>query len=323
MLNPRQLEAFRAVMLTGGMTAAAEMIRVTQPAMSRLIRDLQRSLDLRLFEKKGARLVPTGEAHAIYREVERSFVGLDRIAQAAVELRQRRAGALRIAALPALANGFLPRFMGSFLAARPKLDLALFGLTSHAVLDWVVSGQCDLGMAEIPIEQSAVELERLPPIRAVAVVPQGHRLARKRVLEPSDFAGQSFISLGQSTLLRFRIDSVFADAGIARQMRIETPLSMIACALAAANAGLAIVDPFTAQEFAGRGVVLRPFKPRVEVEFTILYSTRLALSGLARELIEEFRVAVAGFAASRQFHPPRQARDRSRPGRDGHAEKDQ
>ncbi len=323
MLNPRQLEAFRAVMLTGGMTAAAEMIRVTQPAMSRLIRDLQRSLDLRLFEKKGARLVPTGEAHAIYREVERSFVGLDRIAQAAVELRQRRAGALRIAALPALANGFLPRFMGSFLATRPKLDLALFGLTSHAVLDWVVSGQCDLGMAEIPIEQSAVELERLPPIRAVAVVPQGHRLARKRVLEPSDFAGQSFISLGQSTLLRFRIDSVFADAGIARQMRIETPLSMIACALAAANAGLAIVDPFTAQEFAGRGVVLRPFKPRVEVEFTILYSTRLALSGLARELIEEFRVAVAGFAASRQFHPPRQARDRSRPSRDGQAEKGQ
>ena len=48
MLNPRQLEAFRAVMLTGGMTAAAEMIRVTQPAMSRLIRDLQRSLDLKL-----------------------------------------------------------------------------------------------------------------------------------------------------------------------------------------------------------------------------------------------------------------------------------
>lgn len=303
MLNPRQLEAFRAVMLTGGMTAAAEMIRVTQPAMSRLIRDLQRSLDLKLFEKRGARLVPTGEAHALYREVERSFVGLDRIAQVSVELRQRRAGALRIAALPALANGFLPRFMGDFLAARPKLDLALFGMTSRAVLDWVVSGQCDLGMAEIPIEHPAVELEKLPAVRAVAVVPKGHRLARKRVLEPRDFAGQSFISLGQSTLLRFRIDAVFADAGIIRQMRIETPLSMIACALAAADAGLAIVDPFTAREFAGRGIVLRPFKPRIEVEFAILYSTQLALSGLAQELIDEFRSAVASFAGSRQFHP--------------------
>lgn len=296
MLNPRQLEAFRAVMLTGSMSAAADMIGVTQPAMSRLIRDLQRALDLSLFEKRGARLVPTGEAHSLYREVERSFVGLDRIAQAAVELRQRRAGALRVAALPALANGFLPRFMGAFLAARPKLDLALFGFTSRAVLDWVVSGQCDLGMAEIPIEHPTVQLEKLPPVRAVAVVPQRHRLARKAVLAPADFADQSFISLGQSTLLRFRIDGIFADARVIRQLRIETPLSMIACALAASGAGLAIVDPFTAREFDGRGIVVRPFSSRIEVEFGILYSTQFALSGLARELIAEFSAAVARFA---------------------------
>jgi DNA-binding transcriptional LysR family regulator len=186
--------------------------------------------------------------------------------------------------------------MGAFLAARPKLDLALFGFTSRAVLDWVVSGQCDIGMAEIPIEHPTVQLEKLPPVRAVAVIPQRHRLARKRMLEPGDFAGESFISLGQSTLLRFRIDAVFADAGIARQLRIETPLSMIACALAASGAGLAIVDPFTAGEFDGRGIVVRPFAPRIDVEFGILYSTQFALSGLARELIDGFDAAVAAFA---------------------------
>jgi len=87
---------------------------------------------------------------------------------------------------------------------------------------------------------------------------------------------------------------------VTRQMRVETPLSMIACALAAADAGLAIVDPFTAREFEGRGIVLRPFTPRIEVEFGVLYSTQLALSGLARELIEEFSVAVAEFAEAQR-----------------------
>src|SRR5207244_8698148 len=115
---------------------------------------------------------------------------------------------LRSAALPALVGGFLPRFMASFLASRPKLDLALFGLTSRTVLDWVVSGQCDVGIAEVPIEHPAVVLEKLPVVRAVAILPRRHRLARKRELEPSDFAGQPFISLGQLTLLRFRIDSI-------------------------------------------------------------------------------------------------------------------
>ncbi len=69
MLNPRQLEAFRAVMLSGGVTPAAELIGVSQPAVSRLIHDLQRALGLRLFERHGARLLPTGEAHSLYREV--------------------------------------------------------------------------------------------------------------------------------------------------------------------------------------------------------------------------------------------------------------
>lgn len=300
MLNPRQVEAFRAVMLTGGMTQAAELIGVTQPAVSRLIRDLQLALDLKLFEKRGARLLPTGEAHSLYREVERSFVGLDRIAQAAVELRQRRAGALRVAALPALANGFLPRFMARFLAARPKLDLALYGLPSRSVLDWVVSGQCDLGMSEMPVEHPGILLEAMPSVPAVAVMPRGHRLARRTALVPRDFAGQSFISLGQSTVLRFRIDAAFADAGVARQMRVETQLTMIACALVAAGAGLSIVDPFTAQEFEGHGIVFRPFEPRIEVEYGAVYASQFAVSGLVRELIAEFSAAVAGFAGQQE-----------------------
>src|SRR5262245_10941276 len=98
-LNPRQIEAFRALMLTGSATSAARMIYVTQPAVSRLVRDPQQTLGLKLFERRGTRLMPTSEALSLYAEVERSFVGLDRIQQAADELRTRRAGVLRIAAL--------------------------------------------------------------------------------------------------------------------------------------------------------------------------------------------------------------------------------
>src|SRR5690606_11882495 len=220
-------------------------------------RDLQQTLDIALFERRGARLLPTSEALSLYGEVERSFVGLDRIVQAAEDLRGRRAGALRIAALPALANGFLPRFAGRFLADRPKLDLALFGLVSHLVLDWVASGQCDLGFAATPVEHPAVMLERMPPAMAVAALPEGHRLTAKRTLRPEDFEGEVFISLGQCTLLRHRIDDLFNARGVRRDLRVETPLTEIACGLVATGVGVSLVDPFTAQEYAGRGVVAR------------------------------------------------------------------
>ncbi len=233
--NPRQIEAFRALILTGGVSAAANLLNISQPAVSRMIRDFQHHLGLALFERRGTRLVPTSEALSLYAEVERAFVGLDHIAKTATELRTRRAGFLRIAALPALANGFLPRFAGQFAAERPRLDLGLSGLVSHAVVASVAQGQSDLGFAEASIGHAAVRSEAMPSVPYVAVLPHSHRLARKKRLRPKDFEGESFVSLDRSSISRFRVDRVFAEHGVARVMRIETPLSEIACSLVAAG----------------------------------------------------------------------------------------
>jgi DNA-binding transcriptional LysR family regulator len=295
-LNPRQIEAFRALMLTGGATDAAKLMGVTQPAVSRMIRDLQLALDLKLFERRGTRLVPTGEARGLYAEVERSFLGLDRIATAAAELRTRRAGILRIASLPALANGFLPRFVGQFLAERPKLDLMLSGLVSHIVIDLVASGQCDLGFAQSPIEHSGVTIDKMPNTAYVAVLPPGHPLTRKTRLRPADFADESFISLGHSTAGRYRIDEIFAQHNVNRVMRIETPLSEIACALTVSGAGVSLVEPFTAREYSARGLVVRPFSPRIDFEFAALYPSQRSLPAVAREFIDSFRHYIQDFA---------------------------
>ncbi len=311
--NPRQIEAFRAVVLTGGVGAAAGLLNVTQPAVSRMIRDLQQHLGLVLFERRGTGLVPTSEALSLYAEVERSFVGLERIAQTATELRTRRAGFLRIAALPALANGFLPRFVGRFLAERPRLDIELSGLVSHAVLAAVAQGQCDLGFAEGSMEHAAVQLERMPAAPFVAVLPERHRLARKKRLRPEDLEGENFISLGPSSLSRFRIDRVFAEHGVTRVLRIETPLSEIACSLAGAGAGVTLCEPFTAMEYATRGIVARPFEPRIDFEFAALHAAQRSLPPVAREFIDGFRAHVVQFLRRESWrHAPM---DRVRPAR--------
>ena len=294
-LNSRQVEAFRALMLTASTVRAAALMHVTQPAVSRLVRDLQEALELKLFERRGTRLVPTHEAVSLYGEVERSFVGMERIAQAARELRTRRAGVLRVAAMPALCNGFLPRFSGQFLAERPRNDFALLGLISSSVLDWVISDQCDLGFAAAPIEHAAASFEAMPPVRYVAVLPEGHRLARRRVLRPRDFANQPFVALGPTTPSRHLIDDVFSRHGISRVLRVETPLSEIACALVASGLGLSICDPFTANEYSTRGVVSRPFEPALAFQVSALYPSHRALSPVAREFISGFAAYIESF----------------------------
>ncbi len=261
-INLRQVEAFRATMLTGSVTEAAALMAVTQPAVSRLLRDFQALLNMRLFEKRGSGLVPTAAATALYTEVERSFVGLDRIAAAAEEIRGRRIGTLRIAALPALANGWLPQFVGRFLQERQNLNLSMFGVISPIVVDWVLNGQCDVGFAETPIAHAGLHSVRLPALPRVAILPQGHRLTAKTTLVPTDFQDENFVSLSTGTGSRHLIDQVFQADDVRRILRVETALSEILCGIVASGLGVGICDPFTAREYQGRGVVSRPFLPR-------------------------------------------------------------
>lgn len=292
-INPRQIEAFRAVVLTGSATAAAEMLGVTQPAVSRLIRDLEIGLDLPLFARRGNRLVPLPEAVELHVEVDRAFVGLDRIGQAAAALRDRRAGTLRVAALPAMATGFVPRVLGRFLADRPDVQAIVSGMPSHLVMEAVGAGQFDIGLAATPVEQPGF---RLTPTAAavVAVVPARHRLARARSVTAADLADERFISLGTGSLIRHRID--MACAGVPRRMMIETPLSAIACAMVAEGMGVTIVDPFSAEEFRGRGVAIRRFLPNVEVGVALIAPGQRPQSALGRDFAEALLSAIQDFA---------------------------
>lgn len=110
----------------------------------------------------------------------------------------------------------------------------------------------------------------MPTVRHVAVMPDGHRHARRRVLRPKDFAGQPFVALGPNTTSSHRIDDVFARHGVSRVLRVETPLSEIACAFVAAGVGLSNCDPFTANEYSTRGAVVRAFEPALSFQIAAL-----------------------------------------------------
>jgi len=288
-INSRQVEAFRAMMLTGSVTEAARLMAVTQPAASRLLRDFQSLLKMELFERRGTGLVPTAAAS--------SFVGLERIAAAAEEIRGRRTGTLRVAAMPALANGYLPRLAGHFLKERPNLNLAFFGVISPIVVDWVMNNQCDVGFAEVPIAHSGLPNQRLPALPRVAILPAGHHLEAKEVIEPRDFEGETFVSLSAGSTSRHLIDQVFNRGDVRRVQRIETNLSEIMCGMVSSGLGIGICDPFTAQEFATRGIVVRPFAPRIEFEFAAVFPVQRSPSPVALDLVETLRLAMHGLDA--------------------------
>lgn len=293
MLKSRQIEAFRAVILSGSATEAAHFLGVTQPAISRLLSDLEYAVGLTLFERKGGKLLPTADGITLYREVERSFVGLERIQKAAKDIRERRGGALRVAALPALATSFLPMVTAEFVATRPAVDITLFGMTSPSVLDWVTTGRCDLGIVQERIPHSAISTIDLAPMEAVFVAPEGHPLLARDHVGPADLHERDIVALASASSMRRRFDAVMVTHQCVPKIRIESPLTMIICGLVDAGFGCAIVDPFTALHLPWRTLRARPFRPTIHFEWSMVVPNFSPVSSIAEDFAQEFSGAFA------------------------------
>ena len=298
MINSRQIEAFRAVMLTGAMTAAAEIIHLTQPAVSRLIRDLEAELDLALFHRGGNHVVPTAQAHALLAEVERSFVGLRQIRDFAEDLRTGQGGSLKVAALPALAAGFLPRFIAKFSRERPRLKIMIDGLPSRTIRDGVAAGQFELGLTAFPFHRHSLAITPLGD-GAVVAMPPGHRLAGQAVVRADDLHDENLILLSR---FRSGVQPIeVALQSVARRAPIETPLATIACVLVTEGMGVAIVDPFSASEFVGKGIVIRPFEPSWIIGSALVHSNERALSVIAQEFRDALLAHVRHYLAQAEY----------------------
>lgn len=289
-VNLKQLDAFRAVMRTGSVTNAAQMLHVTQPSVSRLIADLERSVGFRLFKRvKGMVPIATPEAEILLQEVERSFTGIQELKRIATDIKNLRTGQLRIACLPALSTGFVPSAIQAFVADHPSTRIHLQTRSSSTVRIWVAAQQFDFGFATPAGEIAGLISEPFVSGRGVCVLPPKHPLANRRVIRPSDLVDQPFISLALEDPARRKIDNIFEQAGIERNIVVETQYAMTICGLVQRGVGCTILNPVTALDFVPLGLVLKPFEPAINFEYMLYRPAHRPLSLVADRFIALLR----------------------------------
>ncbi len=271
-MNMRQLEAFRALMLSGSVTGAADLLRVTQPSVSKLIAQLEDNTGLQLFDRVRGRLVPRPEAKTLFPQVDKAFAVLEETARNARRLAQGTSGHLRIVSIPAIGLELMPTVIGQFLKDRPNATVEFNIRASTYVEEWVGNRQVDVGFATATATGAAVVSQPLATLQGVCVLPKGHRLAGRPVIEAADLANERFISLGRDTAFRQFLDRAFEDAGVARRIVIETGYSAAVCSLVAAGVGASVLDPFSALDgWRKGGVALASFRPEVPFSVNSLF----------------------------------------------------
>ena len=276
-MKQRQIQSFRAVMQYGSITAAARALGITQPAVSRLISDLEHSVSFSLFERRGGKLLPTREAMEFYGEVERMYYGLDRLEQVATEIRQLRRAGLRVATIPMVAFRILPTVLSDFVRSFEGVRITHDVHTSQRVIDFVASRQYELGIAQTHGARQDVEVLASFRTYCVCVMAPDHPLAGEAVLKPQKLGGVPMVALTRDSETSRHVNRAFADANVAPEVVVESQPSFAACALAASGLGVAVVDPLTPMTF-GDALVRIPFEPQLPFDFRVLKPAGLTLS---------------------------------------------
>ncbi|MFV3129627.1 LysR substrate-binding domain-containing protein [Niveispirillum sp. KHB5.9] len=283
----RQLEIFRAVMISGSASRAAELLSITQPAVSRALVELEESLGFSLFDRVKGRLVPTPEGQMFFRDVNTSFVGLDRLRASAARIRDFGSGSLRIASMAAFGTTVVPKAIHAFRKKHPQIAITLQVLSSSAVRDLVANQQFDIGLAADEVDLSGVDHRVFGSFPAVLALPPGHPLAEKPVITPTDLHGQPFIALAPEDRARHRITEILDEAGARPEIVVETPSAGTICALVLEGVGVGLVNPAATDGYAQRGLIFRPFKPDVQFKSHLLFRPDAQKAQLVKAFVGE------------------------------------
>lgn len=296
-MRMRQVEAFRAVMMSGSITGGAMLLHLSQPSVSRLIADLERAVGFALFDRRGSRVHPTPQAEALYEAVRRSYVGLDLLDQAARRIAAHPVGTIRIAALTALATTLLPPVLLELRERYAEIQVTVESLGQRAIEERVFLGQADLGLG-VATQSEGIRCRILARAEYRCILPAGHRLAAHDALTLEDLAGEEFIGpMHESEALWNGIDAALRDARVEVSRRLETQHSQALYAFVEHGLGLAIAEPFSLSLFERLGVVSRPIRPPIAFDFAMLEpdigATPEPLAWLQDALAEQGRIAIA------------------------------
>ncbi|HEY9064048.1 MAG TPA: LysR substrate-binding domain-containing protein [Burkholderiaceae bacterium] len=295
-MEPRQLEAFAAVMSTGSVTGAARLLARSQPAITRLVQELEAEIGYALFTRHGPRVAPTAQAFLLHEDAQRALAGLRQIHERAAEIGRGDAQPLLLAATSALAVGLLPQALKQVEEQSAPVAVNLRTAAPEHVLHAVLTGAVQLGACSLPLAHHGLQVHWIGQLPCVAVLPRRDPLAKHAVVPLAALAQRRLVTMSNPFRLRHRLDAELARAGRTGDRGaalIETNSSTSAQALVRTGLGVAVLEPLTAHGSPLDGLVVRPLDVEIPFFFGVVTPQSRPLSEQTQALAEALRQAAA------------------------------
>ena len=240
-IGSRQLEAVLALAEYGSFVAAAARLRLSQPALTRMVKRLEAELGVRLFDRSTRHVEITAAGRAFAAVAERMLNDLGITVQSVREAAQEGRGLVVVSCVMSVAGGLLPRTIAAYRDDRPGVEIHVREGIYATILDDVRSGVADFGISyvdELPDFAVGTALGREI---FYAVVPSRHKLASRRSVTLAGLAAHPIVALPTESRTRRTIDAAAVAAGLQLRQRVVVTQIATLLALIAAGVGVGVV----------------------------------------------------------------------------------
>lgn len=290
-ITARQIELFQMAYRHRSTRKAADALNISQPAISRVVAELEVEMGIALFDRSGRRFEPTAAAHSLSAAIKRHYFGIDRIVDAATMIASGTAGVLRVVALPAVADTLVARCAAHLMALHSKLRIDVDVMGERDCLAQLRSGNADCAVISSRPRDAEFTSTLIREISPVAALSADDPLAAHRQVSLRHLAESDLVMLPPDSPFRRALELQLAQSGISFNVRAEARTQTALAQYVARGIGRGVIDPLTGAVFSDSVLALRPIKDKLKWPITLVASastrdlpiTRLFVDALKSE----------------------------------------
>ncbi len=281
----RHIEVFHAIMQVGTISGAAQVLHISQPAVTKVLQHCELQLGMQLFERVRGKLYPKPEAHRLFIETEKLNRDLQGIRRLAASLKGSAVETIRLVATPAVAASILPEAMTAWRAQFPTIRCELGTHHTSEIVNTLRLGEADLALSLRDPCHPGIRAEPIAQGVMTVIAPARTWLREEagRALGADGLVGE-LIGHADNDPLGELVQASCEAQGLQPQFATVVQTYQIARSLVEAGAGMAVVDPFTAASACRDTVQSRPWAPSIPVQLFLLTADSAPLSHAARAL---------------------------------------
>jgi len=269
-MNLRHIEVFHAVYVNGSVSAAARMLNVSQPSVSKVLRHAESLLGFPLFHRTAGRLIPTEDAHTLFGEVSEIQDRVLALREATRNLKRGAGSLLRVSALPSIALDAIPATVAQFLRKHPDTRFDLQTVHHADLLRKLYERETDIAVANVVPQGAPVDAHWLGAGELVVLYREEDMPNAPARIGLEELAGRPLISLASSGPIGQLFSAEVQRLGVELNEVVSARTFHIATALVRLGVGMTVVDNLTARASLGPGLSMRPLKSRLTFDLNAM-----------------------------------------------------